>query len=206
VRLHLPGRHNVSNALAAASMALGAGVALQDIVAGLEAARSVAGRLISHRLDGGALLIDDSYNANPGSLNAAIDTLAAQGGESWLVLGDMRELGADAEALHAEAGRRAKSAGVARLYALGALSAAAAKAFGEGGRVFDTHAALAAALRADLRDFADGASALANAAGVVGADAASVGLRVLVKGSRGSAMDRIVTALLPNGEGAAHAA
>lgn len=206
VELNLPGRHNVSNALAAAALALGANVSLQDIVAGLQAARSVAGRLISHALDHGVQLIDDSYNANPGSLNAAIDTLAGQGGESWLVLGDMRELGADAEALHAEAGRRAKSAGIARLYALGALSAAAAKAFGEGAKSFESHAALADALRADLQDFADGAAALANAAGVAGADAAPIRLRVLVKGSRGSAMDRIVTALLPNGEGAAHAA
>lgn len=206
VELHLPGRHNVSNALAAAALALGANVSLQDIVAGLQAARSVAGRLISHALDHGVQLIDDSYNANPGSLNAAIDTLAGQGGESWLVLGDMRELGADAEALHAEAGRRAKSAGIARLYALGALSAAAAKAFGEGAKSFESHAALADALRADLQDFADGAAALATAAGAAGADAAPIRLRVLVKGSRGSAMDRIVTALLPNGEGAAHAA
>ncbi|HJR74864.1 MAG TPA: UDP-N-acetylmuramoyl-tripeptide--D-alanyl-D-alanine ligase [Luteimonas sp.] len=206
IRLQLPGRHNVSNALAAAGMALSAEVALQDIVAGLEAARSVAGRLISHALEHGVQLIDDSYNANPGSLNAAIGTLAGQGGESWLVLGDMRELGADAQALHAEAGRRAKSAGIARLYALGTLSAAAAEAFGEGARAFGTHAALAEALRADLQDFADGAAALATAAGVAGADAAPVRLRVLVKGSRGSAMDRVVTALLPDGEGAAHAA
>ena len=92
------------------------------------------------------------------------------------------------------------------MYALGALSAAAAKAFGEGAKSFESHAALADALRADLQDFADGAAALATAAGVAGADAAPIRLRVLVKGSRGSAMDRIVTALLPNGEGAAHAA
>lgn len=206
IELNLPGRHNVSNALAAAALALGANVSLQAIVAGLQAARSVAGRLISHALDHGVQLIDDSYNANPGSLNAAIDTLAGQGGESWLVLGDMRELGADAEALHAEAGRRAKNAGIVRLYALGALSAAAAKAFGEGAKSFESHAALADALRADLQDFADGAAALATAAWVAGAGAAPIRLRVLVKGSRGSAMDRIVTALLPNGEGAAHAA
>ncbi len=207
IRLRLPGRHNVSNALAAAGMALGAGVALRDIVAGLEAARSVAGRLISHRLESGALLIDDSYNANPGSLNAAIDTLAGQGGESWLVLGDMRELGADALALHAEAGRRAKNAGIVRLYALGTLSAAAANAFGEGARTFDTHTALAEALRADLAAFAGGASSPNGlAANPVGAEAPLARLRVLVKGSRGSAMDRVVTALLPNGEGAAHAA
>ncbi len=189
IDLHLPGRHNVSNALAAAGLALGAGVPLDAIAAGLGIARAVAGRLITHRLGNGALLIDDSYNANPGSLNAAIDTLAGQGGESWLVLGDMRELGADGEALHAEAGRRAKAAGIARMYTLGALSAAAARAFGDGAKVFESHEALATALGSDLENIAG-----------------SAGLRVLVKGSRGSAMDRIVTALLPHGEGAAHAA
>ena len=94
VSLALPGRHNVLNALAAASLALGAGAGLQAIKDGLEASRSVAGRLVTHRLANGATLIDDSYNANPGSLNAAIDTLAAAPGESWLVLGDMPSVGA----------------------------------------------------------------------------------------------------------------
>jgi len=107
VSLALPGRHNVLNALAAASLALGAGAGLQAIKDGLEASRSVAGRLVTHRLAKGATLIDDRYHANPGSLNAAIDTLAAASGESGLVLGDMRDLGVDAQALHAEAGRRA---------------------------------------------------------------------------------------------------
>jgi UDP-N-acetylmuramoyl-tripeptide--D-alanyl-D-alanine ligase len=179
VTLAMPGRHNVLNALAATALALGLGVSLATIAAGLDAARPVAGRLGLHRLPGGATLIDDSYNANPGSLKAAIDTLAAAGGEAWLVLGDMRELGDDAAALHAEVGRRAKASGIARLYALGALSAAAADAFGEGARVFDAHAALAAALREDI----DGQEA-------------SGTLRVLVKGSRGSAMDRIVKDML----------
>jgi UDP-N-acetylmuramoyl-tripeptide--D-alanyl-D-alanine ligase len=155
VVLALTGRHSVRNALAAASLALGLGASLEAIGAGLAAARPVAGRLVRHRLDNGALLIDDSYNANPGSLNAAIDQLAAEvaalpGDEAWLVLGDMRELGADAHALHAEAGRRAKAAGMARLYALGPLSAATVEAFGEGARHFNSHEALAAALRADL--------------------------------------------------------
>lgn len=181
IALAMPGRHNVLNALAAASLALGAGIELPVIATGLNAARPVAGRLNTHRLAGGAVLIDDSYNANPGSLNAAIDTLAAGGGERWLVLGDMRELGDDAASLHAEVGRRAKSSGIARLYALGEFSAAAADAFGDGGRSFENHDALEDALRADI--------------------AASAGpetLRVLVKGSRGSEMDRIVNAMLMN--------
>ncbi|TDK30211.1 UDP-N-acetylmuramoyl-tripeptide--D-alanyl-D-alanine ligase [Luteimonas terrae] len=183
VTLPLPGRHNVRNALAATAIALAAGVPLATIVAALGAAEAVAGRLVRHALADGAVLIDDSYNANPGSLNAAIDTLAAAKGERWLVLGDMRELGGDGAAMHAQAGVRARAAGIARLYTLGSLSAAAAEAFGEGARRFDTHEALIEALRADLH-----------------ADA-----RVLVKGSRGSAMDRVVTALR-NNEGTGHAA
>ncbi|GAB3307407.1 UDP-N-acetylmuramoyl-tripeptide--D-alanyl-D-alanine ligase [Luteimonas notoginsengisoli] len=202
----MPGRHSVANALAAASLALACGVGLEDIVAGLRDAQPVAGRLVRHRLPGDVLLVDDSYNANPGSLNAAVDTLAAAAGEAWLVLGDMRELGADAQSLHEQAGRRAKEAGIARLYALGALSAAAATAFGEGGRVFDSHAVLADALRADIAVFA--APSIASRDEKVAAEAATAHaarLQVLVKGSRGSAMDRVVTALLTNVE-AAHAA
>jgi len=219
----MAGRHNVANALAAATLALACGVGLDDIVAGLREAEPVAGRLVRHRLPGGVVLVDDSYNANPGSLNAAIDTLAAAPGEGWLVLGDMRELGADAQSLHEQAGRRAKEAGIARLYALGALSAAAADAFGEGGREFETHEALAEALRADIAAYADvppvGAAEAASssagaeklAASAAPAKDASVAadtparLQVLVKGSRGSAMDRVAKALLDKGE-AAHAA
>src|SRR5690606_27643904 len=162
----MPGRHNVANALAAAALALACGVGLDNIVAGLREAGQVAGRLVRHRLPGGVVLVDDSYNANPGSLNAAIDTLAAAPGEAWLVLGDMRELGADAQSLHEQAGRRAKEAGIARLYALGALSAAAAAVFGEGGRKFDSREALADALRADI-------AACAGASPVGAAEAAS---------------------------------
>ena len=184
VSLALPGRHNVSNALAAAALSLSVGATLQQVAEGLNAARPVAGRLITHRLANGAVLIDDSYNANPGSLAAAIDTLAAGGGEAWLVLGDMRELGADAEAMHAEAGRRAKSAGIRRLLTLGPYSAAASRTFGEGATHFETHDALADVLKNELRE----------------------GVRVLVKGSRGSAMDRIVAALVGPQEGDTHAA
>ena len=176
IDLAMPGRHNVRNALAAASIALGLGVALDTIAAGLNAAEPVAGRLIAHRLSNGAVLIDDSYNANPGSLAAAIDTLAdlSRNGEGWLVLGDMRELGVDAAHMHAEMGRRAKAAGIRRLYTLGELSAEAAAAFGEGATRYDNHDALIAAMAPALHD----------------------GVRVLVKGSRGSAMDKIVKALL----------
>lgn len=87
----------------------------------------MAGRQVAHALPGGAVLIDDSYNANPGSLDVAIDTLTTASGPGWLVLGDMRELGLEGVALHAAAGRRARQAKVARLYALGELSAVAAR-------------------------------------------------------------------------------
>ncbi len=174
IALPLPGRHNVRNALAAAAMALAVGAGLDQIRAGLEASERVAGRLVTHALRAGARLIDDSYNANPGSLAAAIDTLAEGGGEAWLVLGDMRELGADEVALHAEAGARARAAGIARLFTLGPLSAHASAAFGADAQHFESHQALLQALAPALRP----------------------GLRVLVKGSRGSAMDTIVAALL----------
>ena len=105
--------------------------------------------------------------------------------EGWLVLGDMRELGADAAYMHAEMGRRAKAAGIRRLYTLGPLSAEAAEAFGEGASQYDNHDALIAALTSELRQ----------------------GVRVLVKGSRGSAMDKIVKAVLgAAGEGDTNAA
>uniref|UniRef100_UPI0028D816CA glutamate ligase domain-containing protein n=1 Tax=uncultured Stenotrophomonas sp. TaxID=165438 RepID=UPI0028D816CA len=157
---------------------------LDSIAAGLARAEPVPGRQIAHRLPSGAVLIDDSYNANPGSLSAAIDALAASKDEGWLVLGDMRELGPDGEALHAHAGRRAREAGLKRLYTLGTLSAAASQAFGDGGQHFHSHDALAAALADELR----------------------AGVRCLVKGSRGSAMDKIVKALLARGEETPHVA
>jgi UDP-N-acetylmuramoyl-tripeptide--D-alanyl-D-alanine ligase len=189
VALKLSGRHNVRNALAAAALALGADVSLAAIAAGLNAALPVDGRLITHRLDNGAVLIDDSYNANPGSTAAAIDTLAEMGGENWLVLGAMREIGHEEIAMHADIGRRAKAAGLRRLFALGELPTAAAQAFGDGAQVFDSHDALARALSEQLRE----------------------GVRVLVKGSHSSAMDKIVTALLSahkpaQGKGTTHAA
>ena len=181
VELPLVGRHNVANALAAAALAIGmADAAPGAIAAGLAAAAPVAGRLVRHRLASGALLVDDSYNANPGSLAAAIDTLAVIDGERWLVLGEMGELGADAQALHAGVGKRARDAGIARLFALGQLGEAAVDAFGEGAAHFDTHAALVDALRRDLHPQA----------------------RVLVKGSRSSAMERVVAALLEKDKGA----
>ena len=189
VRLPLPGRHRVMNALAAATMALAAGAGFDAIVGGLEGAEKVKGRQVAHALPNGSVLFDDSYNANPGSLAAAIATLsepAAPGStrEAWLVLGDMRELGADAASLHAQAGRLAREAGIARVWTSGELAAEASRAFGEGGRHFASNSALAEALRAALSQ--------------------AIGVRCLVKGSRGSAMESVVAAVLAKEDG--HAA
>lgn len=173
VALPLPGRHNIANALAAASIALALEVPLATIVDGLEQVPSVVGRLRPQVTLGGWTVIDDSYNANPGSMAAAIDTLALAKGERWLVLGDMAELGADARALHAGIGARARESGVDRLFAVGPLGQATVEAFGAGGQHFDDQASLIAALRADLH-----------------AD-----VTLLVKGSRSAAMELVVKAL-----------
>ncbi|MCK9538780.1 UDP-N-acetylmuramoyl-tripeptide--D-alanyl-D-alanine ligase [Dokdonella sp.] len=186
IALPLVGRHNVMNALAASGLALALGVPLAAIHAGLEAAPVVSGRLSRHVLACGAVVIDDSYNANPGSFAAAIATLAATPGEALLVMGDMKELGCEGERLHAETGALARRSGIARLYAVGELSAAAVRAFGAGARHFPDQAALVAALREALCE----------------------GLTVLVKGSRSSAMERVVHALTgnPDHPGDTHAA
>lgn len=172
VDLPLPGRHNIANALSAAAAAYALGLDAPTIAAGLAAAPSVSGRLNAIEING-ALLIDDSYNANPASVRAAIDVLALTPGESWLVLGDMRELGEDQARLHAEIGDYARTHGVRRLLALGPLAAHAAAAFGADAQVFADHAAIAAQLQAALKP----------------------GLKVLVKGSRSSAMERVISAL-----------
>ena len=179
VALPLRGRHNVMNALAASAVALALGVPLATIKTGLEAASVVAGRLARHAHASGALLIDDSYNANPGSFAAAIASLATEPGERVLVMGDMAELGADAERLHSEVGALARRSGIERLRAVGRLSRAAVDAFGGGAVHYAEQAQLIEALRADLR------------AGVV----------LLVKGSRSSAMDRVVKALHGDAKG-----
>ena len=179
VELPLAGRHNVQNALAAAALARALDVPLATIKHGLETAAPVSGRLIRHAMPNGWTLIDDSYNANPGSTAAAIATLAAEPGEAWLVLGDMRELGADAPKLHAATGTLARERGIARLFTVGELAQQAARAFGAGATHFADQAALARALAAAVQP----------------------GVRVLVKGSRGSAMDRVVRALLGEGNG-----
>lgn len=178
VRLLLPGRHNVRNALAAAAMAHAVGVPAATIADGLASAVALPGRQQAYVLGHGLVLIDDSYNANPGSTLAAIDLLAGSSAETWLVLGDMAELGAGGERLHAEVGQRAHAAGIERLWTTGSLSAAASAAFGALGRHFESKSALIVEL---ARAIAERASTRP--------------LQVLVKGSRSSAMEQVVEAL-----------
>ena len=183
VQLPLPGRHNIANALAASAIALALDVPLDTIVAGLEQANAVEGRLKRIDMPRGWILIDDSYNANPSSVHAAIDTLALATGERWLVLGDMAELGAEARAAHAGVGRHARECGIDRFYAVGSLSAAAVETFGAGGRHFADKAALIEALRAELH----------------------AGVTCLVKGSHSSGMEQVVAALMRgDSKGGAH--
>jgi len=172
--LAIPGLHNVRNALAAAACAHAAGVPVAAIARGLEAFRPYSGRLQVKRSSSGATLLDDSYNANPDSVRAAIDVLAACPAPTVLVLGDMGEVGEQGPAFHREVGEYAKRRGVGALYALGEASREAAAAFGAGARHFDSPEALAAAL--------PGAAT------------------VLVKGSRFMRMERVVAALAGQGQ------
>lgn len=172
--LPTPGLHNVMNALAATGAALAMGVKLSAIAEGLQSYAGVKGRLQHLKGINGALVIDDTYNANPLSMKAAIDVLIAKSGEKLLVLGDMGELGDDAAALHAEIGSYAKAAGVNALLTLGTLSQEMTTAFGVGAKHYASAEALASELAAKLKP-------------------TSV---VLVKGSRFMAMERIVKEII----------
>ena len=167
--LAIPGLHNVRNALAAAACAHAAGVPVATIARGLAAFRPYAGRLQVKRSRAGATLLDDSYNANPDSVRAAIDVLAACAAPTVLALGDMGEVGEQGPAYHREVGAYARERGIGALFSLGEASRGASTAFGAGGRHFSSPEALAAAL--------------------------PPGATVLVKGSRFMRMERVVAAL-----------
>ncbi|MEM9301189.1 MAG: UDP-N-acetylmuramoyl-tripeptide--D-alanyl-D-alanine ligase [Pseudomonadota bacterium] len=148
--LPVAGAHNASNAAAAAAAALAFGLGIDEIEAGLAAFEPEAGRLRSLRPDGGWILLEDTYNANPASLAAGIRVLVEHAGERWLVLGDMAELGPEEEALHFQSGALARRLGVERLFALGPLARHAAMGFGDGAQHFDDREVLVAALAAAL--------------------------------------------------------
>lgn len=172
--LALPGEHSVRNALAATSIALALGVSLQKIAAGLSSMNAVRGRLLRREGINHSSLIDDSYNANPSSFSAAIEVLASCQGKRILVIGDMAELGSDAEEQHRQIGIHAQQAGIEKLYSYGALSAAAVTGFAGESQHFVDQTALIEQLRGELQ-----------------AD-----VTVLVKGSRSMAMEQVVEALL----------
>ena len=171
--LGLGGLHNLRNALGACAVAVAAGATLDDLVAGLGAVRAVAGRLELKPALNGAFLVDDSYNANPSSLKAGLDAFRSFGGARWLVLGDMMELGASADELHAEVGRYAKQAGIARLFAIGQRSHFAVEAFGRGAQWFKDIDSLIGEARSAL----------------------APGIAVLIKGSRSNRLERVTNAL-----------
>ena len=154
----------------------------EDIRTGLASVAPVAGRLSAQAGLNGVLVIDDCYNANPGSARAAIDTLVASEGSSVLVMGAMRELGPDSVRLHRELGEYALQAGVERFWGVGEELQVAVEAFGEGGRWF---AECEEAVMAAPGEF-------------------SAGDTVLIKGSRGARMERVLKALVPPGNGGVH--
>ncbi|MDP3679079.1 MAG: UDP-N-acetylmuramoyl-tripeptide--D-alanyl-D-alanine ligase, partial [Methylotenera sp.] len=142
-KLKVQGAHNISNALAASAAAFALGISNLDIAKGLEDFGGVYGRLELKTAFNDAVLIDDTYNANPDSMRAAIDVLAKYAGEKILVLGDMAELGFDAKNMHAEIGAYAKAAGLTTLYCLGELSTEMVKSFGVGAQHFSSPEAIA---------------------------------------------------------------
>ncbi len=172
VRLATGGEHNVRNALAAAACAIAAGIGAEAIGAGLDAWRPVAGRGVKLRVNGSDV-IDDTYNANPDSVRAAIDLLAAAPAPRVLVLGDMGEVGSRGPEFHREVGHYARERGIDALFAVGSLTRETVQAFGADATHFDDVAALTAALRPSLR----------------------AGMTVLIKGSRFMQMERVVQAL-----------
>ena len=168
-----PGLHNVRNALAASASAFAAGVSPQAIAAGLRAFRPYTGRSQVVTLASGAVLIDDTYNANPDSVRAAIDALCAADGETLLVLGDMGEVGDQGPDFHLEVGRYAAERGISGLYAIGEQTAHSVAGFGSGARHFATIEELIKTARS----------------------ASTPGTTLLVKGSRFMRMERVVSAL-----------
>jgi UDP-N-acetylmuramoyl-tripeptide--D-alanyl-D-alanine ligase len=172
--LAIPGLHNVRNALAAAACAVAVGIPVTTIGQGLSAFRPYTGRLQVTQAKSGATIIDDSYNANPDSVRAAIDVLAGCPGPTTLVLGDMGEVGEQGAEFHREVGNYAREKAISQLLALGEATRDAVDAFGAGGRHFATAEELVSKVE---------------------------GRTILVKGSRFMRMERVVAALTGTAQG-----
>lgn len=173
IRLPMAGQHNVLNALAAVAAGHAAGASPDAMRDGLLGVSNVPGRLLSVIGVGGVTIYDDSYNANPVSVTAAIDFLADRSGETWLVLGDMAELGPTAPELHRQIGEYARESGISRLFGIGENAQMAVESFGASGTSYDDIHTLIDDLHAD----------------------AHAGVTALVKGSRCMGLDRVVEAL-----------
>lgn len=180
VKLPIPGSHNVTNSLVAAALVLPLGVSLSEVASGLSNMPQVKGRVNIIEVSDDLTLIDDSYNANPGSVRAAIDLLSGINGEKILVLGDMAELGEDARVYHQEVGEYAKNKGIDHVYTLGVLSQSASDVFEQPGRHFSTREKLVESLKLAL------ASKLAKT---------HERTTILIKGSRSSRMELLVDEL-----------
>jgi UDP-N-acetylmuramoyl-tripeptide--D-alanyl-D-alanine ligase len=179
IMLKAGGAHNIGNALAAAAAASAAGASLDDIASGLADFRAVSGRLQLKPGVRDSWIIDDSYNANPSSVRAGLEVLRSLSGPTWLVLGDMAELGEHSEESHAHMGAYARECGIKRLFAMGALSSRAVETFGSGGEWFQDADSLIRRLQAELVP----------------------GVTVLIKGSRINRLERVVQALTGGGVG-----
>ncbi|MDJ0739893.1 MAG: UDP-N-acetylmuramoyl-tripeptide--D-alanyl-D-alanine ligase [Gammaproteobacteria bacterium] len=175
IRLGMPGRHNAVNASAAAAVARGLDLTPEEIQRGLNSVSPVAGRLNATIGAHGVRLIDDSYNANPTSVLAAAEYLGAQDAEGWLVVGDMAELGNDADELHRSTGESIRESGVRRVFAVGPHSRFIVEGFGSGARWFEGVEELITELRGEIEAAAPG--------------------NLLVKGSRSMRMERVLDAL-----------
>lgn len=176
IQLSIPGIHNVGNALVAAALTMQLGATLENVRDGLLAMKQVKGRLNVKTLSNHFRLLDDTYNANVASVNAAIDTLSSFSGINVLVLGDMKELGEKARFYHEQVGNYARSKGINYLYSLGVLSQSASTVFKDKGGHFTDIESLMQALEHDLQR-------------------EQMDISILVKGSRSSKMERVVEAI-----------
>jgi UDP-N-acetylmuramoyl-tripeptide--D-alanyl-D-alanine ligase len=187
IALPLAGLHNVSNALAAMAAAIAVGASLSDCQKGLAELSAVKGRLEFVAGIAGSQLINDSYNANPASLKVALELLAELSGKRILVLGDMAELGEQAEQAHLEAGKLAKKMNIDGLYATGKLTAFTVESYGEGAKHFENRELLSAALKEQI----------INASLEQKNEKEQTVWNLLIKGSRSAGMEKIVTDLQP---------
>lgn len=178
VLLPLPGRHNIANALAAAALSMAVGATLEAIKTGLANLKAVPGRLFPVQLAENQLLLDDSYNANVGSMTAAVQVLSEMPGYRVLVVGDMAELGAESEACHVQVGEAAKTAGIDCVLSSGKLSKAISDASGVG------------------EHFADKPALIVRLQALI---AEQPIITILVKGSRSAAMEEVARALQEKG-------